>query len=284
MICAIEPVKGIWEDDGDLMKVKYTGSFVAESGTIIVCDPRATAVAEAYYGFGCREDFKRSYELACGTYGVYTNLYADRLDNDRYLCYMSHIALIPECYNGGELRRRGEDVINTGFSRTVCVVDESCYDKPGYSTYGVMKDAVYNIHDILNHGADFRLSNMEPLEQTRREYMSGDEIVKLCGGIPELSDNSIRSTHWGEDIVYRADMAPDTGVIIWRGAACGMSGISSVISTYTDGRDKIVICSVFDTDERSESRDYERRLRAGFIEALQEFYRRELKKDNRQQS
>ena len=254
------------------MKVRYTGSFGCTSGKIIVCDPRATAVSQEYHRFRCREDFFREYALPSGTYAVHTNLYKERCDDGRYICYMSHMAAVPEGYRGGELLPAAEDVINTGFSRTVCVVDRSCYDKPGYGVYGILSDALYNVHDILSNGADFSCSDMEPLEGIENEYLSGAEIAGLCGGMPELANNGIRSTHWCEDTVYRAETAADTGVIIWGGAACTMGGTLSVISTYNCGNNNIIICSMLDMDESSEAAEYEKKLRDEFIDSLRTFY------------
>lgn len=259
------------------MRARYTGCFVNFSGKLQLCDPRATETAREYYNIN-PSDYGKMYNAPKGLYNAYTNLYVEKVCQDENMaqaCFSSHMAVIPDNYNGEEVALLSEDMVNIGLSRVICLVDDKLFDHPEYSSYGVLSDAVYNIHDLLHNGTSgFIHSNMEPLEALKEEYITGSALLDTCSGVPELSSNKIRSTHWSEDTIYRAQLMNDLGAVIYGGVACTANACKTIASIYSFKNGIILICSLLNTDDWTDLAALECDLRNQFINVLRSnFYK-----------
>lgn len=263
---------------GLCVRARYTGCFSNTSGIIHICDPRATQIAGEYYGIDATvlKTYNQLYEAPRGLYKVFSNLYIENsFIHDEMLpeSFSSHIIAIPDSYNGESLTLVNETIINIGLSSVICIVDDDGYDNNDYCPYGLLNDAVYNVHDILNNGTySFIHSNMEPLETLKDEYITGETLLRMCNGIPDLACSGIRSTHWSEDTIYRAQLMEDIGNVIYNGAACLTSSCESAISVYSFDDGFIFLCSLLNLENDTCNLKFEHELRDKFIEQILKMY------------
>lgn len=254
------------------MRTRYTGCFSNASGIIRICDPMATKTAIEYYNIEHPEEFNVLCKAPEGLYNVFNNIYIENdLESGYKACYSSHIAVIPDIYNGEDISLIKQYSINIGLSNIICILDDLFYDHPKYSAYGLLSDAIYNINDIFNNGIHgFTHSNMEPLENLTEEYTTGSTLLDMCNGIPELTCDKIRSTHWSEDTIYRARLMHDLGTVIYGGAACCANANESILSLYSFKEGIVLICSLLNVDSSADLRSNESNLRHQFISTIQD--------------
>lgn len=252
------------------MKLRYIGSFELKSGSLFICDPRGTLESLSYYGIdGPAEKYRYGLNAKPGFYNVYTTFYTEKIYNAGYMSYSSHMLIVPADYNGARLilQERCSD-IQTGLSHTVCAVDAEYYDLKEKAFYGVVEDAVYNRCDLLKHRECFEYSDTGKLGKIKDEYLTGRQILDMCQGAPDLCCSQVSSTHWSEDVVARAALMDDHGVMIYGGAAVATPGNFTRVCIYSSvcGHE-VIVCSLgnFDFDV---SGDTESHLRLESVKKL----------------
>jgi len=203
------------------MKVIKIGSFINQTGEMIVVDPGKSEII--------LEPYKEKVEHMGNKY-IFNNIYPGT-----YNCYnqnneeniIQNVIVLHEYYeidNYSALELSESIILETGIGRAFCCVDTKYYNSPEYSLNNLSIFANYSPTDLLkiltyspySKEINSRIEILIKKRIAENKFVDGLSLSDIIGNEPywaEFKNSEIRSDHWSGDIHQRLSFNSCTVVI-----------------------------------------------------------------------